>query len=158
MIKSAQRGFTLIELVVVIVILGILAAFAVPRFANLDRQARISSVRALEGSLRASSTLAHSMWRAQGGGANVNMEGQPIVILNGYPNRAWIDNTLAPGTIVAGQNGRFAYAPATGVFSLTGAANPAQCSVTYTDATVVNGVLIPPVIAVPAQAVLNASC
>src|SRR5687768_11656615 len=108
MVKSAQRGFTLIELVVVIVILGILAAFAVPRFANLDRQARISSIRALEGSIRASSTLAHSLWRANGGGA-VNMEGQAITMVNGYPNRITIDNTLAPGTVVAGQNGRFAY-------------------------------------------------
>jgi MSHA pilin protein MshA len=156
--RSAQRGFTLIELVVVIVILGILAAFAVPRFANLDRQARISSVRALEGSLRASSTMAHSMWRAQGQVGNVNMEGQGIVMVNGFPNLATIDNTLAPNTIQAGVAGRWAYAPATGVFTLNGATTPASCSVTYAQATVVNGVIVPPVIQVPAVATLNANC
>ena len=42
-IKKAQTGFTLIELVVVITILGILAAFAVPRFASLEGQARLAA-------------------------------------------------------------------------------------------------------------------
>ncbi|HKT72384.1 MAG TPA: prepilin-type N-terminal cleavage/methylation domain-containing protein, partial [Steroidobacteraceae bacterium] len=40
--RSIQRGFTLIELVVVIVVLGILAAFAVPKFMGLENQARVA--------------------------------------------------------------------------------------------------------------------
>lgn len=40
--RKSQSGFTLIELVVVIAILGILAGFALPRFANLQAQARIA--------------------------------------------------------------------------------------------------------------------
>jgi prepilin-type N-terminal cleavage/methylation domain-containing protein len=82
MTKSSQGGFTLIELVVVIVILGILAAFAVPRFARLDQQARIASVRSLEGTLRSGATMARAMWITTGQlPAGVNMEGGGAILL-----------------------------------------------------------------------------
>jgi MSHA pilin protein MshA len=50
-----QRAFTLVELVVVIVVLGVLAAYAVPRFVGMDANARAASVNALAGALRATS-------------------------------------------------------------------------------------------------------
>jgi len=82
---KAQKGFTLIELVVVITILGILAAFAFPRFAALEVEARIASTEAFAGSIRSGTALAHSMFLVNGGGA-VTMEGQAIVMQGGYPD------------------------------------------------------------------------
>lgn len=61
-----QAGFTLIELVIVIVILGILAATAVPKFVNLERDARISVLNAMESSLRSGATMAHAKAIVQG--------------------------------------------------------------------------------------------
>jgi MSHA pilin protein MshA len=125
---ARQGGFTLIELVVVITILGILAAFAVPRFVAIDQQARVASRDALAGSVRSGSALAHAMWLATGQPANVNMEGQVVNIVNGYPDRATITNTLSDPNVTSYG---FTYTAATGVFARpTGAA----CTVTYTGA------------------------
>lgn len=136
--RGAQGGFTLIELVVVIVILGILAAFAVPRFARLDGQARLSSVRALEGTLRSSTALAHSVWLATGGNpATVQLEGSGNIDMTaaGYPAAVGtgITRTLAQGAIGNGP-GQFRAAAqgATMTYSLNSAPNAgAACRVTY---------------------------
>lgn len=101
MTKTYQRGFTLIELVVVIVILGILAAFAVPRFMGMEGEARAATVKNMAGVLRASSTMGHAKCLAQGcaNGANIQFENTNIVIANSYPNAATIINTVQ-GAIV----------------------------------------------------------
>lgn len=125
--KTAAEGFTLIELVVTITILGILAAFAYPRFAGLQVEARASTVDSLAGSLRSSSSLAHSLDLVTGNTGSVTMEGSAITLVNGYPNLATIDDTLSDLT-------GFTYAPGTGLFTKDDATTPANCSVDYDDA------------------------
>ena len=125
MIK-ASKGFTLIELVVVITILGILAAFAIPRFANLEVEARIAAVQGLGGSVRSAATLAHSLSLAQGiaPDADVIMEGQTITMAERYPEDAAIVDALVDIT---------GFTFAGGVFTKDGAASATECTVTYAE-------------------------
>lgn len=57
--KKNQAGFTLMELVITTVVIGILASVAIPKYINLASSARISSVRALEGALKGAAESAH---------------------------------------------------------------------------------------------------
>jgi len=124
-VSKRSNGFTLIELVVVITILGILAAFAVPRFINMQARARAASIESLQGALRSSSALTHSMWMVNGQPPTIPVEGATITMVNGYPNLTTIIDTLMDSS-------GFTYNSLTGEFVKSGATTGATCSVTYT--------------------------
>lgn len=142
---NQQAGFTLIELIMVIVILGILSAFALPRFADLGGEARTSSINAVAGSLRSAANISHAQQLASGAtlGTSVSLEGQTVTMVNGYPTADAAGVTVAAqvsaGTQAQYDAGSVDYvvsggAAATGGSTITYALQT-NCSVTYTAAT-----------------------
>jgi len=131
MLRNKQQGFTLIELIMVIVILGILAATALPKFASMGADARLSVLKGGLGSVNSAIAIAHAqaLIKGQTGATGtVDLEGSTVNLVYGYPKKSTDGIDLAVN--VTGD-----LSIASGVLTISGVADATKCTTTYTQAT-----------------------
>ena len=140
-----QGGFTLIELVVVIVILGILAVTAAPKFLNLQSDARASSLQGLKGAMSGAAGIVYGKAAINGVEQLAGQEVDDIKVEFGYPD-ATVDGI---GAAVVGLTADWSSAVVSGGEALVVGfkqdgtitekmITDTKCYVTYSEATTVS--------------------
>ena len=137
-VKANQQGFTLIELVVVIVILGILAVTAAPKFIDLTADAKGAVVEAVEGSMKSAADMAHAKALVAGdASASLSIAGETINFVFFYPTNDTIG--LLMDIDATASTGDFVLTPGTTPTATTiahaSAIVAANCQATYNQPT-----------------------
>lgn len=134
-----QAGFTLIELVMVIVILGILSAVALPKFVDLGSDARKSAMKAVEGSMRSTNAIVYAkaaVANQMGATGSVSIAGTAVTTAYGFATN------VAQLRLAMDLASDFALATGTGADTAAiqhaGASDIATCKVVYGPATAAN--------------------
>lgn len=128
-----QAGFTLIELVIVIIILGILAVTAAPKFLNLQDDAKKSAAQGVQAAVSSSAQLVYSKAALVGverdpTGSVSSSDGTSISVVYGYP--AATSTGIQRAVTI---DGSWAGAVSSGTFVF--ATSGSKCTVTYAPAT-----------------------
>jgi len=156
--RFRHAGFTLIELIIVITIVAILAAMALPRFIDAQRDARVAKTNAIFGSVRTAAMLAKSRCELdnspssnvtnpcnpKSNSSNVLMEGAGVSMVYGYP-AGTLSGIEVAAQINVTSDGLSRVISGTGLYYNVTGGTDQTCSIYYTPAVSATGTVTAPV-------------